>query len=57
MDVDKGGSIDLGELLSHLEIPKTPFARRVFGVLDKDGSGDISFEEFVCITTKYGTLE
>lgn len=47
IDLDKGGTIDLGEFYSHFGVDKTPFTDRAFAVLDEDQSGELDFHEFV----------
>jgi Ca2+-binding EF-hand superfamily protein len=56
IDTDKGGSIDINEFISYLELANTPFSRRVFSIFDEDHSGEIDFFEFVVSVWNYCTL-
>ena len=56
VDVDGSGSIELIELLTHIDIDRTPFAERIFSIFDEDGSGEIDFREFVLSLWNYCTL-
>lgn len=56
IDVDKGGSIDIAELLAFLDLEKTPWSRRIFTILDEDGNGTIDFREFVVALWNYCSL-
>lgn len=47
VDADDSGEISYEELLVHIDIGKTPFSKRIFTIFDEDGSGQISFPEFV----------
>ena len=44
---DHGGTIDLDEFYQFFELERTKFADRVFGILDLDQSGELSFQEFM----------
>jgi Ca2+-binding EF-hand superfamily protein len=46
IDVVKDKKIGLDELLAYLELEKSAFTKRLFGVFDEDGSGEIDFNEF-----------
>lgn len=39
--------MEIEEILSRLEHPEDPLARRVISIFDKDNDGSISLEEFV----------
>lgn len=56
VDVDGSGQIELIELLVHIDIERTAFSERVFGIFDEDGSGEIDFREFVLALWNYCTL-
>lgn len=47
VDADDSGEISYEELLVHIDVEKTPFSKRIFTIFDEDGSGQISFLEFV----------
>ena len=49
IDVDKSNFISPGELLSHFKIQGTPFAKRIFSMMDDSGDEQIDFKEFVCM--------
>ena len=55
-DLDGGGTIDLTELLSIIELERTPFTERVFSIFDEDNSGKIDFGEFVLALWNFCTL-
>ena len=40
-------TLELWEMLDHLDLKRTPFAKRVFAIFDEDGSNQIDFREFV----------
>lgn len=44
LDVDKSGSISVGEFLSVPEIKENPLVKRVVDVFDSDMSGDVDFK-------------
>ena len=56
IDGDKSGLIDYMEMLSFLDIERTPFSKRVFTMFDEDGSGKLDFKEFVMSLWNYCTL-
>jgi len=56
IDHDKGGSIDIAELLAFLDLEKTPWSRRIFTILDEDGNGTVDFREFVVALWNYCSL-
>ena len=47
MDTDYGGTISLDEFHVFMEVERTPFSDRAFGILDEDGSGELDFHEFI----------
>lgn len=55
-DLDGGGSINLLELLTVVDLERTPFTKRVFSIFDDDESGEIDFGEFVLALWNYCTL-
>lgn len=55
-DLDGGGTINLLELLTIVDVERTPFTKRVFSIFDDDGSGEIDFGEFVLALWNYCTL-
>eukprot|EP01035_Chromulina_nebulosa_P022337 gene22337-28925_t len=56
VDVDESGSIELVELLVHIDLERTKFTERIFSIFDEDGSGQIDFREFVLSLWNYCTL-
>ena len=56
VDFNGMGLIGIDELLKLFEIEKTAYSERVFRVFDDDGSGTISFYEFVLALWNYCTL-
>ena len=57
IDSDSSGSINVDEFLSSCDIELTPFSRRVFGIMDEDGNGEMDFREFVVATWNYCSFE
>lgn len=55
-DMDGGGTIDLVELLTIVDLERTPFTERIFSIFDDDQSGKIDFGEFVLALWNYCTL-
>ena len=53
VDSDHGEMVTRGEFFRWLGVPETPMAVAFFSLSDKDGSGEISFNEFICITCLY----
>jgi serine/threonine-protein phosphatase 2B regulatory subunit len=56
IDRDQGGSIDISELLQHLDIEETSFSKRTFSVFDSNRSGSIDLREFILSLWNYCTL-
>jgi Ca2+-binding EF-hand superfamily protein len=56
VDLDGGGTIDLVEMLTVIDVERTPFTERVFSIFDDDKSGKIDFGEFVLALWNYNTL-
>lgn len=56
IDLDHSGFIDSNELLTVLDIERTPFCDKIFQVFDNDGSGKIDFHEFVLSLWNFNTL-
>jgi len=56
VDLDGGGTIDLVEMLTVVDVDRTPFTERVFSIFDDDKSGKIDFREFVLALWNYNTL-
>jgi Ca2+-binding EF-hand superfamily protein len=55
-DMDGGGTIDVVELLTVVDVERTPFTERIFSIFDEDRSGKIDFGEFVLALWNYCTL-
>ena len=47
IDKDGSGTIELWEMLDHLDLKRNRFAKRVFAIFDVDGSNEIDFKEFM----------
>lgn len=47
LDLDRSGSISVGEFLSVPELKENPLVKRVVDVFDSDLSGELDFKEFV----------
>jgi hypothetical protein len=56
VDLDGGGTIDVVELLTVIDVERTPFTERIFTIFDEDSSGKIDFGEFVLALWNYCTL-
>lgn len=62
IDKDKGGAIEIEEFNAYFRLPRSPFADRAFNAMDRDGSKEIDFREFVsciwnfCSLTKSGLM-
>ena len=57
IDKDESAEIDLDEFYRYFQLPRTPFADRVFSIMDEDGSGEIDFREFVACIWNYCTFD
>jgi Ca2+-binding EF-hand superfamily protein len=55
-DLDKSGEIDIAELLTVMDVERTPFSERVFSLFDENHSGRIDFLEFILSLWNYCTL-
>lgn len=56
VDADRSGSIDVVELLTFLDIERTPFTERIFEAFDKDHTRRVDFYEFVVSAWKFCVL-
>lgn len=56
IDLDGSGAIEIVEMLVYFDIERTQFTKRVFGVFDEDGSGEIDLREFILALWNYCTL-
>jgi serine/threonine-protein phosphatase 2B regulatory subunit len=56
VDVDNSGTIELVELLVHIDVERTKFSERIFSIFDEDASGEIDFREFVLSLWNYCSL-
>jgi serine/threonine-protein phosphatase 2B regulatory subunit len=56
VDLDHSGAIDVVELLTIMDVERTPFTERVFRIFDEDKSGKVDFYEFVVALWNYCTL-
>ena len=57
IDTDDSGSIQLIELLNYLDVERTNYTEKVFGMFDIDKSGSVDFPEFAVGLWIYCTLE
>jgi Ca2+-binding EF-hand superfamily protein len=57
IDDDDSGQIDILEFLNYVDVPLTQFSRRVFAIMDEDGSGSMDFREFVIACWNYCSFE
>ena len=57
MDITRTGRVAMPEFYRFIAIEPTPFAFRVFHVMDEDGSGAICFRDFVLSVWNYCTLD
>eukprot|EP00944_MAST-04C_sp_MAST-4C-sp1_P013877 g13877.t1 len=55
IDGDNGGEIDMHEFYVFFDLEESPFVDRAFGLFDRDGSGQIDFEEFVTAVWNFCT--
>ena len=53
IDIDSSGVISCEELLEAMEEKRTPLTDAIFRLIDLDGNGEISFDEFVCCLVSY----
>jgi Ca2+-binding EF-hand superfamily protein len=56
-DISNDGSISDTEILMLLDMDRTPYTERIFKVFDSDGSGQITFSEFVFSVWNYCSLD
>lgn len=47
LDLDRSGTLSVGEFLSVPELKENPLVKRVVNVFDADHSGEVDFKEFV----------
>jgi len=47
IDTDCSGCIEVDEFFAHISQEPTPFARKLFTLIDQNGSGEIDFNEFL----------
>ncbi|KJE88720.1 calcineurin b subunit [Capsaspora owczarzaki ATCC 30864] len=47
LDKDKNGTISYDEFLSLPELNQNPLVSRIIATLDRDGGGDVDFQEFI----------
>jgi Ca2+-binding EF-hand superfamily protein len=57
IDADESKTVNINEIFIHLHIEKTFFNRRVFSILDADGSGDLDFGEFLVGLWNYCSID
>jgi len=55
IDGDNGGEIDMHEFYVFFDLEESPFVDRAFALFDRDGSGQIDFEEFVTAVWNFCT--
>lgn len=54
LDLDRSGSISVGEFLSVPELKENPLVKRVVDIFDSDLSGEVDFKEFVLGLAQFG---
>ena len=47
LDLDRSGSISIGEFVSVPELKENPLVKRVVEIFDSDLDGEVDFKEFV----------
>mmetsp|Transcript_9765 Transcript_9765/g.33227 ORF Transcript_9765/g.33227 Transcript_9765/m.33227 type:complete len:210 (+) Transcript_9765:160-789(+) len=57
LDRNRGGTIELHEMLEYFEVEETPLTLALFGYFDADGSGSLTFREFSLHMYNFLTLE
>ena len=57
VDEDGSGQVSLLEFFDYLDLKRTKFAKRAFGLFDDDNSGEIDFREFVVALWSYCTYD
>lgn len=57
IDLHNNERVSVKELSAFLQVKYTNFARRVFGLIDVDGTDSLNFEEFVVGLWNYGTMK
>ena len=57
IDMDGGGSVSDMEFYTFFRLDQTKFTDRAFFLFDKDGTGEIDFEEFVLAVWNFCTVE
>lgn len=56
IDLDGSSTISLQEMIVHIGLEDSPYARRIFSIFDNDGSNSVDFGEFVVVLWNYCTL-
>jgi len=56
MDTNGDGTISLVEFLDRIDLDRTKFIERAFGVMDSDGTGELNFREWVVAMWHFATL-
>ena len=49
LDMDKSGSISIGEFISVPELKENPLVKRVADIFDSDLNGEVDFKGLYCI--------
>jgi Ca2+-binding EF-hand superfamily protein len=57
IDTDGGGSVSDTEFYTFFRLDESKFTNRAFFLFDKDGTGEIDFEEFVLAVWNFCTIE
>merc|ERR1719228_3156255 len=53
LDADSSGTLSLQEVLALPELKSNPLVKRVVDLFDRDGSGEVDFQEFVQGVSKF----
>ncbi|KAG6957137.1 hypothetical protein JG688_00011095 [Phytophthora aleatoria] len=53
MDKDKSGEINMLEFFDYIDLKRSRFSEKAFSVMDRNGSGEVDFIEFVLAVWNY----